>query len=566
MPRTLHVAVLLTILLGQSAVSFAQGRIEVDPLLINDLKGKPASSLKLIEVEFRIITLDLARIRSSDMDRIRGLFGLTKSTVPENSALAYALATTMRKLSPVKADGPIKHQVLETKPFQDLLSWMSARHIASNASQSGRKIALGSTVVVLDQRVSAPRLSSKKDPRTGADVHSVDFVQSGLHLELTPVSQVFPKKKEGNLAEVWQLQLDRVLTTLTDEDDKSESRIDRAKKLVTLAVGQTALIPNFVKTDRPAFVLLSVKAPKPKPAKGEVLITPTGEVIRLATEPGGPGLADRITQTLVPPTGTPKPRIYKPGETKATLKRPITVVAETPGREPSRSRPPKAVRGEPGVIQRVIKESEIPLRQGVRVLDVYENETVKLLFPDGVSTVRTAGDKKSLLTVTALEPGSLLVQAGQKGVGSLNVESGKNAAGASSTFHIEVIVRGDTRLLARTLDKLFPDDKLELTEVNDAIVIRGKVSRAAVAEQIVEIAEQFYPQVLDQMQPRAGEASANSEEAPAIGTEIRDLRTDVKSLRDEIRKLIKVMEQKTKEESINEASLRNLKTPQERHP
>jgi len=103
-----------------------------------------------------------------------------------------------------------------------------------------------------------------------------------------------------------------------------------------------------------------------------------------------------------------------------------------------------------------------------------------------------------------------------------------------------------------------------LTEINDAIVIRGKVSRATVAKQIVEIAEQFYPRVLDQMQPRAGEAPANGEESPAIGTEIRELRTDVKSLRDEIRKLIKVMEQPTKEESINETSLRDLNTPRDK--
>ena len=102
-----------------------------------------------------------------------------------------------------------------------------------------------------------------------------------------------------------------------------------------------------------------------------------------------------------------------------------------------------------------------------------------------------------------------------------------------------------------------------MTEINDAIVIRGKVSRATVAKQIVEIAEQFYPRVLDQMQPRAGEAPANGEESPAIGTEIRELRTDVKSLRDEIRKLIKVMEQPTKatvENSQNEKTTNTTNT------
>ncbi len=545
MPRTLYVAVLLTLAPGFAASAMAQ-RIEIDPLLINDLKGKPASSLELLEVEFRVITLDLGRIRSSDMDRIRSLFGLTKSAIPARAELNYPLSTALRKLSPAKADGPIKHQVLETKPFQDLLSWMSARHIASNASQSGRKIALGSTVVVLDQRVSAPRLSKKKDARTGTDVHSVEFVQSGLHLELTPVTQVFPKEK--GLSEVWQLRLDRVLTTLANGGDEADAKIERAKHVVTLAVGQTALIPNFVQTDRPAFVLLSVKAPKPKPKDGDILISSTDELIRIATEPGGPGLANRISQTLVPPTGTPKPRVYKPGETIATLKPSLVDVAETGS--PDKGEAPPAGKT-PGVVQRVIKENELSIRQGVRVLELQENEVIELVFPDKVSIVRTAGDQKSLQMVNSLEPTSLAIQAGKKGVSTLNVESGKNAGGRTHRFRIEVIVRGDTRLLSRTLEKLFPDDKVELTEVNDAIVIRGKVSQAIVTRQIVEIAEQFYPQVLDQMESRDMEqfqparGTDKPTAAPAIGAEIRNLRTDVKSLRDEIQKLIKVIEKES---------------------
>ena len=147
-----------------------------------------------------------------------------------------------------------------------------------------------------------------------------------------------------------------------------------------------------------------------------------------------------------------------------------------------------------------------------------------------------------------LLPDAVLIHVGKKGMGSLSVKSGKNAAGKTNTFRINVVVRGDTRLLSHTLEKLFPNDSVELTEVNDALVIRGKVSQAVIAKQIVEVAEQFYPQILDQMEARdleqfqTGKEATDPKAAPTIGTEIRQFRTDVKSLRDEIQKLIKVME------------------------
>lgn len=363
MSRTFLSGILLTVLLITAESTLAQRRVEVDPLLINDLKGKPASSLKLLEVEFRVISVDPARFRSGDMDRIRELFGLKKSAAPKYAGMAYPASMASRKLLPVRSDGPIRHQVMETKPFQDLLSWMSARHIASNASQSGRKIALGSTVVVLDQRVSAPRLSTKKDPRTGADVHSFEFVQSGLHLELTPVSQSFPKEKDSQPSEVWRLRLDRVLTTLVDEGGQSEQKIDRASHLVTLAVGQTAMVPDFVKTDRPAFVLLSVRPPGPEPVEGDALLTPTGEVIRLATEPGGPSLADRISRTVVSPTFSGQPHLVKP-EKKVTLKpKPVDPAGPSPSRQLKPRDPQPTPPGVPGVKKAVPAGIESEIRE-----------------------------------------------------------------------------------------------------------------------------------------------------------------------------------------------------------
>jgi hypothetical protein len=569
MPHKLSLVVLLTLSLSFAADLLAQQkdlRLEVDPLLVDDLKGGRTSSLKLIEVEFRVITLNPALTGRRDMDRVRTLFGIVKSDAQggNNLAVPYGIVSSARtKLSHVKAEGPIKHQVLETGTFEELLSWMTTRAVASTVGHSDQKIALGSTVVVLDQRVSVPRLTAKKDPRTGEEIQKVEFVQSGMHLELTPLSQVFPRQnKQG---EVWQLRLDRVITSRLDGEGQKQ-KIDRAQHTVTVAVGQTALIPSLVQTDRPAFVLLSVKAPKPKPDPGVTVLTPTGEVIHLSKDPGGPRLADRISKTLTATEGAPTPRLYKPKPTKDAESKAILVVASGDQIDVAETASARPRGKQAGVVQRFLKESELPLQQDARILEVHEQEVVLLSFPENITDLSTDGDKSALDRVDVLAPDSLLIRAGKKGVGSLSVKSAKNVAGKTNTFRIEVIVRGDTRLLSHTLEKLFPNDTVELTEVNSAIVIRGKVSRDVVAKQIVEIAEQFYPQVLNQMEARDLEPSRTEKEAtnpkaaPTIGTEIRELRTDVKSLRDEIQKLIKVMEGKLEPGAKldKEASLPNL--------
>lgn len=558
MSSVLLSSLVLVSVFSSLAMTQDQKQVEVDPLLVDDLKGERTSSLKLVEVEFRIVLLDTNRIRDDDMDSIRGLFGVAKANRPA-AAVGFSTArqpeTVFRplfaggmlgnvsaKLRAGSAEGPIKHQVLETEPFQALLTWMSAQNVAAYITNtSSRRIALGSTAVVLDQRVSLPRLAKKNDARTGIEIHTINFVHSGLHLELTPLAQTFPKTKEQ--AEVWQLRLDRVVATLT-AGEEPESKLDRVQHTVTLGVGQTALIPQLVESNQPAFILLSVKAPKPSTGMGMMSSTmgPAVEIIRLSKKPDGPGLVDRITQTLVPPQGTPKPSLFKQDD---------TVSARTPAARLVEAVTASTSARNLGVVQRVVKESEIPRREGVSVLELQENEIVEVVLSDKVSNVRLGGDQKSLLMARPLEPTSLAIQAGRKGVGTVEFEAGKDAAGRTARFHFEVIVRGDTRLLGRTLDTLFPDDKVELTEVNGAIVIRGAVSRSAVAKQIVEIAEQFYPQVLNQTESRdsnqllpAGGADT-PKVAPAIGTKIRDLRTDVRSLRDEIQKLIKVLEKKS---------------------
>jgi len=65
---------------------------------------------------------------------------------------------------------------------------------------------------------------------------------------------------------------------------------------------------------------------------------------------------------------------------------------------------------------------------------------------------------------------------------------------------VEVFVSGDVRHLQAYIDRMFPHDSVVAEEVRDAVVLRGWVSKPEHITNIVEISEQFYPQVLNQMQ------------------------------------------------------------------
>lgn len=64
---------------------------------------------------------------------------------------------------------------------------------------------------------------------------------------------------------------------------------------------------------------------------------------------------------------------------------------------------------------------------------------------------------------------------------------------------VEILVKGDVRHLETTLRQHFPSDSIEVTEIKGAVLLSGWVSRPERINQIVEIAEQFFPLVLNHM-------------------------------------------------------------------
>jgi pilus assembly protein CpaC len=65
---------------------------------------------------------------------------------------------------------------------------------------------------------------------------------------------------------------------------------------------------------------------------------------------------------------------------------------------------------------------------------------------------------------------------------------------------VEVFVAGDVRHLQAFIDNMFPNDSIKAEQVGDAVVLRGWVTKPEHITHIVEISEQFFPSVLNQMQ------------------------------------------------------------------
>lgn len=107
---------------------------------------------------------------------------------------------------------------------------------------------------------------------------------------------------------------------------------------------------------------------------------------------------------------------------------------------------------------------------------------------------RVDGFDPNLIDVKALSPNRIRVQALLQGVTTLVLTDE-----FSRTYIIEVFVKGDARHLQAIIDNRFPDSSVEAYKVQDSVALTGWVSQPEHITQIVEIAEQFYPRVLNQM-------------------------------------------------------------------
>jgi pilus assembly protein CpaC len=107
---------------------------------------------------------------------------------------------------------------------------------------------------------------------------------------------------------------------------------------------------------------------------------------------------------------------------------------------------------------------------------------------------RVDGFDPDVLDVKALTPYRVRVQALTQGVTNLVLSDEDD-----NPYVVNVFIKGDARHLQAVLDNRFPDSAVEAYRVQDSVALTGWVSRPEHITQIMEIAEQFYPRVLNQM-------------------------------------------------------------------
>jgi pilus assembly protein CpaC len=120
----------------------------------------------------------------------------------------------------------------------------------------------------------------------------------------------------------------------------------------------------------------------------------------------------------------------------------------------------------------------------------------KILETKGrISTVYGFDPEVIHVTKVDMHPNEIRIHALAPGVTSLVLVDEKNAS-----FTIEIFVIGDVRHLQAYLKNLFPSDAVTAVAVRDSVVLRGYVTRPENIPRIMDIAKEFYPNVINQME------------------------------------------------------------------
>jgi pilus assembly protein CpaC len=106
------------------------------------------------------------------------------------------------------------------------------------------------------------------------------------------------------------------------------------------------------------------------------------------------------------------------------------------------------------------------------------------------------GFDQEVISVSKVDrsPNMIRVHATAPGVTSMVLVDKNN-----TMYTVEVFVTGDVRHLQAYLNRFFPHSSVEAVAIGDTVVLRGWVTQPEHITEMREIAERFYPNVLDQM-------------------------------------------------------------------
>ena len=140
-------------------------------------------------------------------------------------------------------------------------------------------------------------------------------------------------------------------------------------------------------------------------------------------------------------------------------------------------------------------------------------------FQFGSAITQVSGFNPTMIKVHAMAPDRLLVEALDEGVTELNVvdETGRQ-------YSVTVRVIGDVRQLISVIEHHFPDTSIQVTKLGDSVLLTGTANNIDHITQITEIAELFYPQVLNHIkfEPPTTQGDLNSATNPLEHTDFAD--------------------------------------------
>jgi pilus assembly protein CpaC len=108
--------------------------------------------------------------------------------------------------------------------------------------------------------------------------------------------------------------------------------------------------------------------------------------------------------------------------------------------------------------------------------------------------VRVDGFDPNVVTISALSPNRIRVRGEHAGVTTVVITDEFD-----NSYSVEVFVAGDVRHLEAYLRMLFPEASVEAVKLKDSIVLKGVVTEPAHITEIMDVAKEFSPNVLNQM-------------------------------------------------------------------
>lgn len=135
------------------------------------------------------------------------------------------------------------------------------------------------------------------------------------------------------------------------------------------------------------------------------------------------------------------------------------------------------------------------LQPGKNTVAVFEKFTVTLEHDARIRRVYDFDDEVIKVEPVHGHPNQITVYAQKEGVTTVTVVDEYD-----QVLTAEILVRGDVRHLESYLKRLYPNDAIEVEQIKGAVRLSGWVSEPEHINEIVTIAEQFYPLVMNHMQ------------------------------------------------------------------